>query len=120
MIEQGRAAFAFKKAQEGMNNLNREIYPSYTKKVPMLIKTNGLAQTLAFMKAKKHEYMTIYNQIEEWLNLEQNDYLLKAQGKELLDKVISSNSSTYRQITIEVLAFLSWLSRFAEGMKKDE
>jgi CRISPR-associated protein Cmr5 len=37
---------------------------------------------------------------------------------ELIDWVISCNSPEYRFITQELLAFLNWLKRFAEGMIK--
>lgn len=121
MIEQGRAAFAYKKAKEGLGKAkDKDLYVSYVKKIPMLIKTNGLGQTLAFMNAKGKEYSEIYKQIDEWLCQEQNAHLLAdAKGNDLIEKVISMDSSVYRQITTEVLALFSWLRRFAEGIVKD-
>lgn len=121
MIEQGRAAFAYEKAKEGIEkSRDKDLYVSYVKKIPMLIKTNGLGQTLAFMKSKGKEYDEIYNQIDDWLCQEQNAYLLAdAKGEGLTEKIISIDSSVYRQITTEVLTFLNWLRRFAEGIVKD-
>jgi len=34
--------------------------------------------------------------------------------------VISCDSATYRHITREILAFLNWLKRFAEGLIEEE
>jgi len=121
MIEQGRAAFAYKKAKEGLSkSKDKDMYVSYVKKIPMLIKANGLGQTLAFMKSKGKEYNDIYNQIDEWLSQEQNAYLLAdAKGDDLTEKIISMDSVIYRQVTTEILAFLNWLRRFAEGIEKN-
>lgn len=121
MIEQGRAAFAYRKAKEGLSkSKDKDMYVSYVKKIPMLIKANGLGQTLAFMKAKGKEYKDIYDQIDEWLCQDQNAHLLAdASGDDLTEKIISMDSSVYRQVTTEILAFLNWLRRFAEGIVKD-
>lgn len=121
-IEQGRAAFAYKKSKEGLaKSGDKTLYVSYVKKIPMLIKTNGLGQTLAFMKSKGKEYDVIYNQIDEWLCLDQNAHLLtEVKGEDLIEKIISVDSSVYRQITTEVLTFLNWLRRFAEGIVKKD
>jgi len=39
---------------------------------------------------------------------------------DLVKWVISCDSSTYRYITQEILAFLNWLKRFAEGLIEEE
>lgn len=135
-IEEGRADFAYKCVKQVIN-LNsfefkgREIYPNYlkklskddnkshmktmkeyrayTKKIPMLIKVNGLGATLAFMKSKGKTYNIVYDQITEWL---------KADGKKLIEiendlveSIISLNSSNYRTVTNEVLAFFKLASQ---------
>jgi CRISPR-associated protein Cmr5 len=57
-IEQGRASFAYEcangiaKQQKEKSKLAKE-YKSYAKKIPMLIKTNGLGATFAFVLSKK-------------------------------------------------------------------
>jgi CRISPR-associated protein Cmr5 len=54
-IEQGRATYAFKVVQEVSDNEPKKLkenYKSVAKKLPVLIKTNGLGQTLAFVKSK--------------------------------------------------------------------
>ncbi len=125
-IEGGRAKFAWKCAKEAINKLDekkRKDYKSYVKKIPMYIKTNGLGATLAFMCSKKDIYSYIGKQITAWLQ-EHPTKLIPLDGKAdfetLLGKVVSLNSSTYRALTIEVLAFLNWLRRFAEGLIEDK
>ncbi len=116
-LEQGRAEYAYECAQHGMNgNQNKpDEYKSYAKKIPMLIKTNGLGATLVFMKSKGGTYNLLLNQTQVWLA--QNP-LFGIESDDLIQKIISMDSPEYRAVTIEVLALYSWLRRFAEGLTK--
>jgi len=118
-LEQGRAEFAYQCAKTASGTSIKEDYKSYVKKMPMLIKTNGLGATLAFVKSKAKKgdaYGTIYQNISAWL-VKQG---LIEKNEELLEVIIQKDSPEYRQITIEVLAFLSWLKRFADGLFNKE
>lgn len=132
-IEQGRATHAYD-AVNGINKIEglsekeakrlKESYKSATKKLPVLIKTNGLGQTLAFIKSKrakrdkpKNGYDKLYKQIGDWLQ-DQSPNLLVPKG-ELVKKVIELPSPEYRQVTVETLALLNWMRRFVEGLMKD-
>lgn len=130
-IEQGRAAFAYQKANEVVNESYKKKYKNgVVKKIPMMIKTNGLGATLAFAKSKgdangpdeKKAWNKVYVQIAEWLQQPQKSHLFETPFTEddLVNKVIQSSSSHYRMITIEVLAFFNWLRRFAEGLIEGE
>ena len=77
-IEQGRAQYAFEKVKEISDNSEdgskklKENYKSTAKKLPVLIKTNGLGQTLAFLKSKGgkiaiNAYDKLYEHIGSWL-----------------------------------------------------
>lgn len=102
-------------SEEGGKNWKRE-YGSLARKVPSLILTNGLGQTLAFLKAKgknnpSDEHEVLYQHITEWLKQQ-----LKLNG-DLLEWIVNSaNSQQYRLATMEALAFLQWLKRFAEAV----
>jgi CRISPR-associated protein Cmr5 len=113
-LEQGRAEFAYQRAKTASEKTAiREDYKSYVKKIPMLIKTNGLGATIAFVKAKEGDaYDIIYQDISAWLVAQG---LLKKDEK-FLEVIIQKDSSESRRITIEVLAFLNWLKRFADGL----
>lgn len=121
-LEQGRAAFAFERATEGYN-FHRTEYAPAVKKVPMMIKTNGLGATLAFMFSKQKTMGTILKDIDAWVNHPKNmktrEIYERAKGNSLVQKVTELDSYEYRILTIEVLAFLNWLRRFAEGIDKE-
>lgn len=127
-LEQGRAKFAYECAKEGSlldkkkeykdKNYKSKEYKAYTKKIPMLIKTNGLGATFAFMFSKGGTYEFIGDQILDWLSHDQKGLLSKEikEFKDLNEYVISRKSYEYRMITIEILSFFNWLRRFAEGL----
>lgn len=88
------------------------------KKMPMMIKTSGLgaASAFAFSKSKDYGWIFIREILEVWLK---SKGLLETSDK-LHSKVIQMNSTDYRALTIEILAFLNWLRRFAEGLIEGE
>lgn len=135
-IEQGRASKAYEFAQEGKSITTKfkidnqyykdDKYGSYVKKIPMLIKNNGLGSTFAFVKSSctktknkkepgtdenpKNAYDLIYKQTSDWLK---NKKLIG--DTDLASEIIKKNSTEYRVLTNEVLALFNWLRRFAEG-----
>lgn len=123
-LEKGRAEFAYKCAKYGVEQYAKD-YPSYVKRVPQMILSNGLGQTLSFIfskgKNKKNAYDLIYCQIQDYMKSPNQTRIQMPQEKsDLLEWVISCNSNDYRYITEEVLAFFSWLKRFAEGLSEGE
>lgn len=126
-LEKGRAEFAYrcvKQALEQLDEKKKKEYRSYTREVPQMILSNGLGQTLAFIKAKSEKgnaYALIYKQITDYLKSDTASRIqMPPEKTELIEWVISCDSVTYRYITQEVLAFLNWLKRFAEGMIEEE
>jgi CRISPR-associated protein Cmr5 len=119
-IEDGRAHHAFEAAQaaEEEGGCVAVDYQSYAKDLPMRIKTNGLGSALAFIKAKDaRAYDLLYQDIGDWLTTNERAYLLDgAEGDDLVEQIVSLDSTAYRAVTREVLAYLSWLRRFAEGL----
>jgi len=101
-----------------------ENYRSYSRRIPTMILTNGLGQTLAFMKAKSEKgnaYSFLYQQITNYLKSGKASRITMPPDKnELIEWVISCDSKEYKFITQELLAFLNWLRRFAEGMIEGE
>ncbi|QSQ07880.1 hypothetical protein H0A61_00197 [Koleobacter methoxysyntrophicus] len=129
-IERKRAEFAYKCVDRVLKEHKniKEKYKTYVKKIPMLIKNNGLGATFAFVKAKISEkegeagyaYKLIYEQTGNWLK-EDYKQLIDLRGDEdLVIQIISLDSNTYRAVTAEVISFFTWLSRFAEGMIKGD
>ncbi|CUT01625.1 type III-B CRISPR module-associated protein Cmr5 [Candidatus Kryptobacter tengchongensis] len=146
-LEKGRAEFAYRCALEGKSILQKieingefyedDKYKSYVKKIPSMILTNGLGQTLAFICAKrkkekdkkkpgsegnpKNAYDLIYKQLTDYLKSDSTARIRMPENQnELIEWVISLDSYNYRYVTEEVLAFLNWLRKFAEGMIETE
>ncbi len=125
-IEQNRASFAYqcaKSASEKQGKKPKE-YKSYAKKLPMMIKTNGLGAALAFAFSKGKDgnaWELLYNDIQAWLRQDHKKFLLGNDVQtELTNAVIQLESFQYRAVAVEVLAFLNWLRRFAEGLIEGE
>ena len=86
----------------------------------MMIKTNGLGASSAFAFSKRNgsdqTWALLTSHIEEWLvkkgSLEE--------AESLHEKVVTLPSTEYRALTVEILAFLNWLRRFAEGLIEGE
>ena len=118
-LEQGRASKAYEFASNAKEKLSKyDEYKSYTKKIPMLIKTNGLGATFAYMKSKGgNTYNLIHKQTFEWLS--ENELFEFEKNEDFVKDIISLKSDKYRSVTIEVLALFTWLRRFAEGLSKD-
>lgn len=121
-LEQGRAKHAFEAATEAAKKSDKNDYKSYSKKVPMLIKTNGLGATLAFMKSKGKAYKTILDNLESWFkeSPKLSSIYRTIPGDDLVAKLVECETANYRALTTESLAYLNWLRRFAEGLIKDE
>ena len=126
-LEQGRAKFAYECANQVPKEL-KESYRSHVKSFPMLVKTNGLGSALAFLFSKRDKEQGVYkrigNDIVNWLKKDEkykNYGLGKLSDlKSLTEGVIEIDSPEYRALTIEVLAFFSWLRRFADGLIEGE
>lgn len=120
-LEQGRAKTAYDLVKRFVDDNNGsttlEEYKSYSKKFPMMVKTNGLGAALAFIKSKKKKaYDQLYSDITTCLKHDSKK-LIDLSNADLLETVVNiDNSAQYRAITNEVLAFMNWHRRFSEGM----
>lgn len=123
-LESGRAEFALSCAQKACSK-NKQIqkeYRSYARRIPQMILTNGLGQTLAFVFSKKKEgnaYDLVYEQMKDYMNSPHVSVIQKPNDKDLIEWVVSLNTHEYRYVEEEILAFLNWLRRFAEGLLEE-
>jgi CRISPR-associated protein Cmr5 len=93
-------------------------YNSYVRKFPMMVLNNGIGAAVAFLFSKgkdNNAYELLYEQIAERLKSEGFPV-----GDSLIKFLVASNSITHRRATIEILSFLKWLKRFADGLIGDE
>ncbi|MBD3215192.1 MAG: type III-B CRISPR module-associated protein Cmr5 [Candidatus Lokiarchaeota archaeon] len=117
-VEQGRAKFAYERVQKIVNAEESwsSDYKSYLKRIPMLIKTNGLAATIAFiLKKDSAAYKRIYEDCTEWIKKDPKR-VFNLDDRELIKYILDLDSSEYRAFTSEILSFIKWMSRFANGM----
>lgn len=113
--DQERAAKAWACVSDVKGRAYQKDYKSLAQKLPSYILTNGLGQTLAFLKAKgksnrADEHEILFGHVSGWV-ISQVD----REGSDLLKWVMEKDSVAYRRAVTETLAFVSWLKRFAEA-----
>jgi len=111
-LEQERAKNAWSCVQEVKDKPFAGDYRAIAVKVPSLIVTNGLGQTLAFLRSKpdRPHFQMLYRHLVNWIGRKVNE-----DGDFLVWLVNDANSQQYRLATTEALALLQWLKRFAEA-----
>ena len=117
--EQERAKIAW----DLVNNVSSSLidnYASLAKSAPIMILTNGLGQTLAFLISKKSkEHDLLYKHLSMWLL----DNVVWTQNKDvpddLIGRIVNEKLPGYRMATEEALAFLAWVKRFATALSKE-
>ena len=117
-IEQGRAQKAYEFVETMKKKSDKKVWEEYSsgvKKLPVLIKTNGLGQALAFIKNRNTGLHAIYEDLTKWLKIP-----YPRLGSDLVKYVVNQNSPEYRHLTIEVLGLLNWMRRFVDGMSDDK
>ncbi len=109
--EQERAARAWENVSNGVKGKGfAKEYKALAASAPADIQTNGLGQTLAFWLSKgKGEHKALYGHVSAWVISR-----MGASG-DLLQWINQTDSTRYRQATVEALAFLGWLKRFAQA-----
>ena len=116
--EQERAAQAWKDVRDDVKGKGfASEYKALAASAPADIQTNGLGQTLAFWhskgwdkgRPKNNEHTVLYNHVSAWVTQR-----MGASG-DLLRWITQTESTLYRRATVEALAFLGWLKRFAQA-----
>lgn len=127
-LEQERAKKAWEDIQSVAHRSEDDFkkkYGSLARRVPMLVLTNGLGQTLAFLlsKAKFNEppeqrsadaqaHGELFHHLSAWT---MSQVAPGEKDPDLLAWMLNTNSDAYRRATAEALAYLTWLKRFAEA-----
>jgi CRISPR type III-B/RAMP module-associated protein Cmr5 len=121
-IEHERAKAAYQKIGDLKANLtpsDGEKLKSWTQKLPSMLLTCGLLQTIAFY-AQKSDAKSTYNLLREWLlgqpfwNSSDNN------AENFVQTVIGIDStSRYQLVFREALAYSTWLKRAVTAMFPD-
>mgnify|MGYP000319847486 CR=1 FL=1 len=124
-LQQERAASAWAQIEqvEGQNSTFKKEYGSLIRGLPAMILSDGLAQTLAFLRAKgKNDETKPHEAAFQHLSVWVCQQLKAGANMNLLDWVLQKSSSDYRRAATESLAYLHWLKRFVEAKdwRKDD
>ncbi|NUO09909.1 MAG: type III-B CRISPR module-associated protein Cmr5 [Candidatus Brocadia sp.] len=124
-VEQKRAAEAWSCIQAVNEDIDspkfKKEYRSIVMKLPTLILTNGLGQTLAFLKSKgknddSNPEEKVYGDLQGWLTQPNVANWGRVMHDELIERIMAIDSNKYRFVTMECLSFLNWLKRFADAV----
>jgi CRISPR-associated protein Cmr5 len=119
-LEQERAAAAWDCVRSVKGQGFEKEYSSLARGAPADIQRNGLGQALAFWRAKgkgNRANAELFAHVSRW-----GMGRLGVTGHtDLLGWVMeTANTEQYRHATVEAMAFLSWLKRFAEAELKSD
>ena len=116
-LDQRRAKHAWDAVQRAKCGKEAKKFGGEAKKLPMRIKSSGLGHALAFLNAKKYS-PGLLQEIGDWVleKKEQSNSGNEKPGDDaLIQAVIKHDSDFLRWATDEALAYLQWLTRFAEA-----
>jgi CRISPR-associated protein Cmr5 len=114
-LDRSRAEFAWNSVSSVKKNQpenHQKKYGSLARKMPTLIQVNGLAQTMAFLRAGEAYHIQMVNHLSTWFCAR---FHWNIDNFDLLQKILNMDSQQYRLVTSEALAFLQWIKRFAEA-----
>ena len=110
-LEQKRAEHAWKKAEEGLHNHDKD-YVNDAKGLPALIMNSGLMQVMAYLHGKGGRHETIAEHLRDWLH-EQCKTPTKFDA--FMQYLMNAGSREYQAITTEAFAWLKWLRQMASA-----
>ncbi|MDQ7032441.1 MAG: type III-B CRISPR module-associated protein Cmr5 [Desulfonauticus sp.] len=112
-LEQTRAKLAWEFVNSIAENFDK--ISSHIKKLPALILTSGLGQAVAFYLSKD-DHKKIINNVAETMSKITAIEGINC-GKDLLEKIRTSDHDTYILLSNEALKYATWLKRLAEAME---
>lgn len=114
-VEQERAREAWESVQSVLEVRDKRYQSEYlalARGAPNDIQNNGLAQTLAFWRAKGElHHQALYRHVSKRVMKE----LGEPEETDLLTWIMQTDSVRYRHATVVAMAFLEWIKRFAEA-----
>ncbi|MBI5962258.1 MAG: type III-B CRISPR module-associated protein Cmr5 [Chloroflexi bacterium] len=105
----------FAKHNPGDDNVERKLYGGLAYRLPILIRSAGLAQALAFADARAESQPSIKQLLEDLSQIVVEDHKTI-----FLDKSRNSNNLEYIRLTRKSILALSWFKRFAQSILKVE
>lgn len=125
-LDQRRAGHAWE-AVARVAELSGKFPKSYrrqAKRLPVRILTAGLGHALAFARAKGGSSgKELLQDVADWVLNKRNrpdDSAPRPAADALIEKIIKGSATDLRLYTDETLAYLEWLTRFAEAKLEDD
>ena len=116
-LDQRRAKHAWQAVERAktLDDSPKKDFAREAKRLPIRIKTSGLGQALAFLRAKGHTQLLL--ELGDWLLKERQ--LVPAPDNidknSLIKTIVDGNADLLRRATEEALLYLQWLTRFSEA-----
>lgn len=110
-LDQRRARHAWKAVQKAKPGPAAPKFRDESKRLPVRIMTSGLGASIAFLNAKKSDGGVV-DALADWLLREMKS---PATREDLVGAIVEGSSDDLRHHTGEALAYLQWLTRFAEA-----
>lgn len=120
--QQKRAEFALKALDEFKITGVPSDTATFIVGMPNMILSNGLGQSLAFLKAKssKKERNLVFNVLKKYLCEEfSSEFSKEPDDYSFLKKLNELDQTQYIKMQEEVLRMLEWLKRYARAFEKD-
>jgi CRISPR-associated protein Cmr5 len=115
-LEQERAKFALEKVRNWADRQGADTYARHIRKLPAMVRNHGLGQALAFLLAddagEEKPSGTLYKDLGEWLI---NRRIYAGDSDKLMDQLVSCSRDNYTRAQEETLAFLNWMTKFADA-----
>lgn len=121
--QQKRAEFALKSLGEFKQQGVPSSHATFIVGMPNMILSNGLGQSLAFLKAKssKKEREFVFNVLKKYICEEFNsDFPSQNDDFSFLKKLNEIDQAKYIKIQEEVLRMLEWLKRYARAFQAED
>ena len=119
-LDQKRAGFAWKTAQNGVNRFPKE-YKPLVKGAPALIMNSGLMSTLAFYADKSEASKMLRDDITAWFNerfRDRREYQPNpTRFPDVMAKLHGGSSAFYVEATDEALEILKWIRQFVDAVE---
>jgi CRISPR-associated protein Cmr5 len=118
-LEQEEALYALQCVESIEKDSKKESeYLSLVNRLPAMLLTSGIGQTLAFLQAKGEDHHNLLmTHITTWLTKERGVY--PAEGS-IIKHLMENDMNAYINAQQLTLRLLSWLVRFAKAYLKSE
>ena len=117
--QQKRAQFALQKISEYKNGCkdSKEFHDlaNFIVRIPNMILSNGLGQTLAFLLSKSDKQKKSFNIIKKWIQRTDNYFKEGEDDMKFLKSFCEIDQKKYIEIQNETLRLVEWLKRYARA-----